>query len=213
MHLCDTYQQDLLALCPLPQLIADNSALLSPIQISCSVCTTYAISAFQRLYEFSEKHFLSHQEGLLSLNIFPFLFLPFYTSLFILFIDELSIFYLSVLHLWFLLCLALYLSLSILSTVRYFKFLEYALHHFFCHRSFLYLFLFWEIHLFNSPEKQVRTKKKALLKLMGNSVSVTFAQVVGFFNWPIIQRCLVLPTKRKRNISKRRERNPFAFRP
>lgn len=127
MHLYDTYQQDLLVLRPLSQVIADNNALHSPIHISCSVCTTYVISSFQRLYESPEKHFHSYQEGLLSLSIFAFFFfLPFYASLFTFFIGELSIFYLSILCLCFLLCLAWYLSLSILSTIRHFKFLECA---------------------------------------------------------------------------------------
>lgn len=84
----------------------------------------------------SFQKYIFFQEGLLSLNIFAFLFLPFYTSLFTLYIGELSIFYLSVLHLWFLLCLSLYLSLSILSTIRHSKFLECALHHFLCRGAF-----------------------------------------------------------------------------
>lgn len=130
------YISSLICLVSIAPAIADNNALHSPIHIFCSVCTTYVISAFQRLYEFSGKHFLSHQEGLLFLNIFAFLFLPFYTSLFTVFIGEFSIFYLTVLRLWFLLCLSLYPSLSILSTIRHFKFLKCALHHFLCIGAF-----------------------------------------------------------------------------
>lgn len=102
----------------------------------CLVCTILVISVFQRLHESAEKYFLSHQEGLLSLNIFAFLFLPFYTSLFTLSTGKLPIFYLSVLCLWFLLFLALYPSLSILTTIRHFKFLECALHDFVCIGAF-----------------------------------------------------------------------------
>lgn len=175
MHLCDKYQQEL---CPLPQPIADKSALQSPIHIACSVCTTYVISAFQRLYESPDKYFFHIKKGWCP-SIFL-LFLPFYTSLFTLIFGELSVFYLSGLHLWFLHWGDLYPSLSILSSIRNFKFLECALHNFFAKELSILVSILGDIHLFNSPEKQVIIKEKALLELTGDWVSVTFASVVLF---------------------------------
>lgn len=146
------------------------------------------------------------------LLFFSFLFTFFFT----LFIGESSIFYLSVLHLWFLLRLALYPSLSIPSTIRNIKLLECALLHFLCKGAFILVSVLGDIHLFNSPEKQVRTRDGLYLNWQGTEclwplLGLSF--FVVFFNWRILQRYLVLPTKRKRNISKLRGRNPFAFRP
>lgn len=146
------------------------------------------------------------------LLFFSFLFTFFFT----LFIGELSIFYLSVLHLWFLLRLALYPSLSIPSTIRNIKLLECALLHFLCKGAFILVSVLGDIHLFNSPEKQVKKRDGLYLNWQGTECLWPLLRLsffVFFFNWRILQRYLVLPTKRKRNISKLRGRNPFAFRP
>lgn len=150
-----------------------------------------------------------------SMCLFFFSFL--FTFFFTLFIGELSIFYLSVLHLWFLLRLALYPSLSIPSTIRNIKLLECALLHFLCKGAFILVSVLGDIHLFNSPEKQVKKRDGLYLNWQGTEclwplLRLSFF-VFFFFNWCILQRYLVLPTKRKRNISKLRGRNPFAFRP
>lgn len=195
-----------------PNLLQTTMLCTPPFKFFCSVCTILVISVFQRLHESPDKYFLSHQEGLLSLNIFVFLFLPFYTSLFTLSTGDLSIFYLSVLCFWFLLRLTLYPSLSILTTIRHFKFLECALHDFVCIGAFYTCLYFGRYPSVQSSWETGQNKGKGFTQTDGKLRMLIFL-LFFFFNWSIIQRYLVLPTKRKRNISKLRGRNPFAFRP
>lgn len=162
------YKWDSLALlCPLLQLTAEKSAFHSSFHIIRSVCTTYDVSAFQRLYESPDKHFLLHQEWLLTLN-----FLLFHSFLYIFFFPlyvsnlKFPIFYLSILWLWFLLCLAgilctLHCPFSVVSEIL--AVLRMYFPSFAFQRSFLSPFLssvLGDINLLNSTERQGRTKVK-----------------------------------------------------
>ena len=153
-------------------------------------------------------------------SVFCFPFHSFlYMFFFPLYVSNLKcpIFYFSILCSWFLLCLAgvlctLHCPFSVLPeilTVLRMYFPSFSLQ-----RSFpspVLSSVLGDTNLFNSTERQGRTKVKGLLKLTGYWLSGTFAQV--FFNWCIIRRYWVLPTQRKRNAIKLRGRNPFALKP